>query len=208
MSDFYDIDLDMEVLLKEGMLEDYFYVKNLKQRKLFLNDDINQFSVQDAVMQILQFNREDAGIPADERKPIRLYVNSNGGDVDAGLGLIDAIESSKTPVYTINLGFQYSMGFLIGLAGSKRFAMPNSRYLMHDGTNFVYNSGAKAQDQMEFNKRVEERVKRYVTTRTHISPEMYDKRQRTEWYMFADEAKELGVTDCIIGRDCDLDEVI
>lgn len=208
MSDFYDIDLDMEVLLKEGMLEDYFYVKNLKQRKLFLNDDINQFSVQDAVMQILQFNREDAGIPADERKPIRLYVNSNGGDVDAGLGLIDAIESSKTPVYTINLGFQYSMGFLIGLAGSKRFAMPNSRYLMHDGTNFVYNSGAKAQDQMEFNKRSEERIKQYIMSRSRLTEEEYASKYRIEWYMFAGEAKDKGFVDFIIGEDCDIDEVI
>ena len=156
----------------------------------------------------MQINKEDVEIASEERKPILLYVTSNGGDVDAGFALIDVILTSKTPVYVINQGYQYSMGFLIGLAGHKRFAMPHATFLMHDGSQFIYNSGAKAQDQMEFNKKLEERIKKYVISRTKITSEMYDSQMRKEWYMFADEAKELGVTDFIIGEDCSIDDIV
>ena len=116
--------------------------------------------------------------------------------------------NSKTPVYTINLGYQYSMGFLIGLAGHKRYATRNAKFLMHDGSNFVYNSGAKAQDQMEFHKKVEGRIKQYVLSRSKVTEEEYDSKLRVEWYLFADEAKEKGFVDYILGEDCDINEII
>lgn len=118
------------------------------------------------------------------------------------------IMNSKTPVYTINLGYQYSMGFLIGLAGHKRFATHNAKFLMHDGSNFVYNSGAKAQDQMEFQKKVEERIKQYIISRSNLTPEEYDSKLRVEWYLFADEAKQKGFVDYILGEDCDINEIV
>ena len=156
----------------------------------------------------MQFNKEDKNIAVEDRIPILLYVTSNGGEVDSGFELIDVIMSSKTPVYTINLGYQYSMGFLIGLAGHKRYAMRNAKFLMHDGSNFIYNSGAKAQDQMEFQKKVEERIKQYILSRSKITSEEYDSKLRIEWYLFADEAKNKGFVDFILGEDCDIDAVI
>lgn len=206
---YYDIEIEFEeTLLKSGFVEDVFYLRDLKQRKLFISTNICQETVDDAIRHIMQINREDMGVAREDRKPIILYVTSNGGDVDAGFALIDVILSSETPVYVINQGYQYSMGFLIGLAGHKRFAMPHAKFLMHDGSQFIYNSGAKAQDQMEFNKRMEERIKQYVLSRTEITSEMYDSQMRKEWYMFADEAKRLGVTDYIIGEDCTINDII
>lgn len=208
-SGYYDIEFETdEILLKSGLVEDIFYLKDLKQRKLFIAANISQETVEDAVRHIMQFNHEDAGVATEERKPIILYVSSNGGDVDAGFELIDVIMRSKTPVYTVNLGYQYSMGFLIGLAGHKRFAMPNAKFLMHDGTNFVWDSGAKAQDRMEFNKKMEDRVKEYILSRSKLTPEEYDSKYRIEWYMFSDEAKEKGFVDYIIGEDCEIDDVV
>lgn len=206
---YYDIEIEFEeALIKNGFVEDIFYLRDLKQRKLFISTNICQETVDDAIRHIMQINREDKGIARNDRKPIILYVTSNGGDVDAGFALVDVILSSETPVYVINQGYQYSMGFLIGLAGHKRFAMPHAKFLMHDGSQFVYNSGAKAQDQMEFNKRMEGRIKKYVLSRTKITSEMYDSQMRKEWYMFADEAKELGVTDYIIGEDCTINDIV
>lgn len=205
---FYDIEFDEATVLKNWGVNEVFYLKNLKDRKLFLTCDIDECIIDDIVSHILQYNADDKGKSGEERKPILLYFSSNGGSVDPGFELIDVIRQSKTPVYTINLGYQYSMGFLIGLAGHKRYGSKTAKYLMHDGSNFIYNSGAKAQDQMEFNKRIEARVKEYVLDRTKITSEMYDAQMRKEWYMFSDEAKELGVTDYIIGEDCDLDEII
>lgn len=206
---YYDIDFDIEeVLIENGLIDDLFYLKDLEQRKLFLNSNIDQFSVANIVKHIMQFNSDDKGIEVTNRKPIILYITSNGGDVDAGFELIDVVQSSKTPVYTINLGYQYSMGFLIGLAGHKRFATRNAKFLMHDGSNFVYGTGTKVQDQMEFQKRVEARIKEYIISRSHITSEEYDNKLRVEWYLFADEAKERGFTDYIIGVDCEMDEMV
>ena len=61
---------------------------------------------------------------------------------------------------------------------------------------------------MEFRKREEDRIKDYVTSRSNLTGEEYDKKLRVEWYLFADEAKEKGFTDYIIGEDCDMDEII
>lgn len=206
---YYDVEADIVLDEVDGArLAEVMYLKDLKQRKLFLNDEISSVSAIEVVHHILQFNAEDKGIPIEQRKPILLYVTSIGGSVDAGYALIDTILCSKTPVYTVNLGWQYSMGFLIGLAGSKRFAVPNARFLMHDGSSFVYDSGAKAQDQMEFQKRVEERTRSYVLSRSCLTPEGYDAKFRVEWYLFADEAKRYGFTDFIIGLDCEMDEVV
>ena len=206
---YYDYEVEIEkALLEAGMVEEIFYLNDLKQRKLFLNVDVEQLSVADIVKHIMQYNKEDKGIDPKDRQPILLYVTSNGGEVDSGFELIDIIQNSKTPVYTINLGYQYSMGFLIGLAGHKRFATQNAKFLMHDGSNFVYNSGAKAQDQMEFQKKVEERVKQYILSRSKLTSEEYDSKLRVEWYLFASEAKDNGFVDYIIGEDCDIDEVI
>lgn len=206
---YYDIEFDFEgIIADSGMVEEMFYLQDLKQRKLFLNDGISQETVAEIVKHILQFNCEDRDVAVENRKPILLYVVSNGGEVDAGYELIDVIQNSKTPVYTINLGYQYSMGFLIGLAGHKRYATKNAKFLHHDGSNYVYDSGAKVQDRIRFDARVEERTKEYVLSRSNLTPEEYDAKFRVEWYMFADEAKERGFCDYIIGEDCDLDEVI
>lgn len=206
---FHDIGIEFEsIMFESGMVDDLFRLQDLKNRKLYLNDGISQTSVAEIVKSILRYNEDDKDTPIEERKPILLYVVSEGGEVDSGFELIDAIQFSKTPVYTINLGYQYSMGFLIGLAGHKRYASKNAKFLMHDGSNFVYNSGAKAQDQMRFNSRVEERIKEYILSRGNLTSDEYDAKLRVEWYMFADEAKERGFVDYIIGVDCDIDEII
>lgn len=206
---YYDFDFCIEEVIDDrGTLEEMLYVKDLKQRKFFLTVDIEQPTVGDIVRHIMQINKEDRGIPVEKRQPILLYIASRGGEVDSGFELIDVIFSSKTPVYTVNMGYQYSMGFLIGLAGHKRFAMKNAKFLMHDGSNEIYGSSSKVQDRVRFDARVEERTRDYVLSRSNVAPEEYDSKFRIEWYMFADEAKERGFTDYIIGVDCDLDEII
>ena len=206
---YYDIDIDVEGLLSStGMVDDLLWLEDRRQRKLFLETEITQASASDIVHAILQYNRDDIGLAQGARKPILLYICSNGGEVDAGFSLIDAIETSITPVYTINMGYWYSMAFIIGIAGHKRFATRNSKILCHDGINAVYNSGSKARDQMEFLHRLEERTKNHILRYTNISEELYQNKLRDEWYVFADEAKQLGIIDCIIGEDCDLEAII
>ena len=207
---YYD---DIEISVEEAVsnaavLDCLFYMKDLKQRKLFLPTEIEAETVGDIVRHIMQINREDADSPPEERKPILLYVSCRGGSLDDGMSVIDAIENSLTPVYTINIGYAYSMGFLIGLAGHKRFCTKNAMFLMHDGTDFIMDSSAKAIDRLEFNKRMEARLKQYVISHSKITQEEYEQKYRVEWYMFSDEAKENGFVDFIIGEDCDLNSIV
>lgn len=205
---YYDIDTNVEGVPATWNVEELFYLQDLQQRKMYLTENIYQEHVDDLIRHILQINREDAGIPVEERRPILLYCSSCGGSVDVGFELIDIIQNSITPVYTINLGYQYSMGLLIGIAGHKRFATSNAKFLLHDGSSFLWDSGAKIQDQAEFQKKLNIRIKQYVLDRTNISSKTYDKNFRKEWYMFADEAKELGLTDYIVGVDCSIEEIV
>lgn len=205
----YELELDIEkFMIDNGLLDDWSYYQDLKIRRLTLNSDISQASVAPIISQIMRYNRDDKGTTPELRRPIVLYLASNGGEVDSGLGLIDIITASKTPVYTVNIGYQYSMGFLIGIAGHKRYTLPSARFLLHDGYTSVSNTGAKVVDQIKFNERSEERIKAFVLSRGKVTEEEYDNQSRKEWYMFAEEAKEHGFTDYIIGVDCDIDEIM
>lgn len=97
--------------------EDRFEMEDIENRRLYLNTVIDESVIDGAVYHILRYNRLDKDIPINERKPIIIYINSPGGNVTDGYGLIDAILTSTTPVYTVNLGIAYSMGFLIYIAG-------------------------------------------------------------------------------------------
>lgn len=195
-------------LVENGMLDDYMYLRELKQRRLFLDEEVNNDTVRPIVKAILRYNREDKDIPIEERQPILLYLNTVGGEVDSGYELMDIIVESKTPVYIINTGYCYSMGFMIYIAGDKRFATRNAKFLLHDGTTIVGDSSSKARDRMNFNDRIEARLRDAVLTWTKISKDEYDEHSRTEWYMFSDEAKSLGIVDAIVGVDCDIDSII
>ena len=124
-------------------------------------------------------------------------------------GLIDTIITSKTPVYTVNQALCASMSFLIYIAGTKRFSMPHAEFLMHDGGASVVNSTAKARDYLDFEtNQIEVMTKDFVIEHTKIDVQLYDEKYRCEWWFLPKEGKTLGVVDCIIGEDCDIDEII
>ena len=188
---------------------DEFEVNDLKERRLFINDEIDSGIIDSIVYHILRYNKEDKGLAIKDRKPIYLFLNSNGGSVVDGYGVIDVMTTSKTPIYTINQASCFSMGFLIFLAGQKRYAMPRSEFLMHDGSTFSWDSMAKAKDRMEFEAvQLEQVTKQYILSRTKIDEKLYDEKYRVEWYMLPEEAKRMGVCTDIIGIDCDIDDIV
>lgn len=111
-------DIKTSMMLYQG---EQFETDDLENRRLFINDIIDSDVIDTIVYHILRYNREDKDIPVENRKPILLYVNTNGGSVPDGYALIDAVMTSKTPVYTINQGYCYSMGFLIFYFGQETF---------------------------------------------------------------------------------------
>lgn len=197
-----------ESLTDKGLLDDLIRLKELQERRLFLVDEISDDTVTPIVKAIMRYNIEDKGKEKEERKPIILYLDTVGGEVTSGYRLIDTIVWSKTPVHIVNMGTCYSMGFYIFIAGDVRYASKNARFLLHDGTTGCSNSTGKARDFIEFNDRVESRIRDDVLTWTNITKDIYDSKIRTEWYMFADEAKSLGIVDKIVGIDCEFDEII
>lgn len=197
-SEIFSLD---DLLDSRVSLDELFLLRDLKHRKIYLDMDVDNYSIPELVKYLVRYNEDDKLIDVKDRKPIYLFISSNGGDVDMGFELIDVIENSKTPVYTVNIGKAYSMAFLISLAGKKRYATKNSKFLLHDGASLVYNSGAKVQDQIKFQGRIDDRIKQYVISHSKLTEKEYDEKLRIEWYMFANEAKEKGFIDGIIGED-------
>lgn len=182
--------------------------KNNAERVLVLNDEINNCVLDYYSLFILNWNREDKDLPPEKRKPIKLYINSVGGEIFNAMNLVDVIEHSITPVIGVGFGIIASAAFHIYIACHERIAFPNSVFLMHDGELSISNSTSKAKDIMKFFERMEDRIKHFVLRRTLIDEDYYDSHFNQEVYMYADEAKEKDIVFKIIGNDVDLNYII
>ena len=190
-------------------IEDTYDIEEIEGRRLYINFGIDEDVIDSVVWHILRYNRQDKGKPIKDRVPIKLYINSPGGSVVDGYGLIDAIITSKTPVWTINQAMCASMGFLIFIAGQRRYSMPHAEFFMHGGSSAGWDSTGKMKDRMDFElNEVEAMTRDYIIHHTNITEEMYKEKYRVEWYFLPKKAKEVGVVDDIVGEDCDIDEII
>lgn len=198
-----DLVLNIGSAYLEKVFED-----NLNDRVIILNTEVNDTLVEMATLNILKWNREDKYIPIEQRKPIKIYINSVGGEVVNAFNLIDVILNSKTPVIGIALGYAYSCGALILLACHKRYGFELSTYLIHDGIAGASSSAGKFKDIAKFYDDIDNKIKDLVLSRTKMTEEFYNQKYASEFYFFSDEAKELGVIDGIIGQDVSLDEII
>lgn len=184
------------------------YREYLEDRVLVFNDEVNDNMVEDIVLYILKWNKEDIGLPVECRKKIRIYMSSVGGDTFVSQNVVDVISASKTPIIGIGLSLVASACYHCYLACHERIAFKNSIFLQHDGSVSISNSAKKVKDTVAFFESGDQRTKEFVLSRTKMTEEFYDQYYDTELYMYADRAKELGVVDKIIGIDCTLDEVL
>lgn len=184
-------------------------IKNgLENRILIINEEISDSLLENIIYHILRWNIEDKNLPVDKRTPIKLILNSMGGDVFTEQNITDVIETSKTPVYGIAMGIVASAAYYIFIGCHKRIAFKNSVLLQHDGNVLIQNSNSKAKDMMKFFNSMDERTKNYVLSHSSITEEFYDSHYDSEYYMYADTTgKELGVVDAIIGVDIDLYDI-
>lgn len=152
----------------------------------------------DAIDGAIRFwNRVDdeLELPYEERKPIKIYINSPGGFLNGTFTIINSIEMSKTPVWTIATGTAYSGGFFIFIAGHKRFAYPLSSFLFHEGS--TGNSGTAGQfaNFAAFYKIQLNQLKEIVLKYTKIGEEKYREIQKDDFWLTANEALMYGVCD-------------
>ncbi len=182
-----------------------------EDRKLYLYGEIlsidsceDEFSqyispVSMLVKQIINYNREDKDIPPNERKPVYLYINSPGGELTEGFPLVSAIELSKTPIYTINIGEWCSMAFLIGITGHKRFSLPYMTFLMHEPSGATIGKISDMESKLDFDRKFNDRIIReHVLRHSKMTPHEYDLVCKKEFYMLADDALQYGFVDEII----------
>ena len=190
---------------------------DLENRRLYLYGEILDIDSEEEAMAfasktgeivecIFDYNREDQGKDIESRKPIKIYINSPGGNQNEGFALVDAILLSKTPIHTINVGQWSSMSFLIGITGHIRFSFPNATFLLHDGSSGAFGSSNKVQDRVKFEERFEnEVVKAHVLSHSNMKSADYDALARVEYYLLPNDALERGFIDEIV---TDIDAIL
>ena len=199
MSDFYlNIPQNVENLaLPDPELLTYY--KDLDNRIFWLEDEVNGHTLEIS-RKILEWNREDEGKELSERKPIKLFFFSPGGDLDVNYALIDTIRLSKTPVYGVNVGRCCSAAAYIYLSCHKRYMMPHSYFVFHQGSGQFSGSYAEIISQMnDYQGQVDELAK-FMKDRTLYSEEEIAENIVTEWYVRKEEALEKGVTHEIVNE--------
>lgn len=205
MSDFMPlVTLEDE---KSDSAWDKLYKEYLNNRILVLNTEIDDNVIEDYVMYILKWNREDLHIPVEKRKKITFLITSPGGNSFNGNILADVILQSKTPIVGVALDLVASAAYLVYLACTERIAFKTSVFLQHEGDLSMENSRSKFKQTVEFFDSMEERAKEYILSRTTMSSEFYDNIYEQEYWMDVNKAKDLGVVHKIIGIDCDMDEI-
>ena len=170
-------------------------------REIFVGDIDSDLGV--AVNVLIRFYNqqdEEENIPVQDRKPIKIFIDSGGGDLDATFTIIDSIKMSKTPVWTINFGCAYSGGFFIFINGHKRFTTPLSTFLYHEGSTGNVGDAGKFRNFAEFYERQLALLKDIVLKQTNISEELYKEHQKDDWWLDANEALDLGIADEILER--------
>lgn len=181
------------------------YYRNLENRVLWLDTDVDEYWLE-FTRKIIEWNREDEGLPVEQRKPIRLMFFSYGGSLDVNNVIVDTIKLSTTPVYGINVGQACSAGCFIYLACHKRLAFPNATFLVHQGgTEGISGSYNEVLSYvMEYQRKIEE-LEIYLKANTEIPEDVLEERISTEWFISAQEALSYKMCDKIITS---LDEVI
>lgn len=174
-----------------------FYT-DLDNRIYWLSDEINNYTF-DLVQYIIRWNREDKDIPVDERKPIRIIVDCPGGHLSVSETVSNIIKMSKTPVYGIALGYVASGASVIYLSCHKKFALPNSVFVLHkggcSGVSGTYDEiVAFARD---YEKQMETLIGFYITN-TKYTEEEIEENIQTDWYIRTEEALQKGIVDELI----------
>ena len=152
-------------------------------------------SAMDSMIRFWNYEDNKNDIPIEERQPIKIYIDSNGGSLVDTFTMIDSISMSKTPVYTICTGSAYSGGFFTFIAGHKRFAYPLSSFLYHEGSTGNAGDAGKFRNFAAFYEKVLKQLKDITIKYTKITEEEYEKHIKDDWWFTADEALKYGICD-------------
>lgn len=168
----------------------------LKDRIVFLGDEVNDQTASLIVAQLLFLEAEDPD------KDISLYINSPGGSVTSGMAIYDTMQYIKCDVSTICIGMAASMGSFLLAAGAKgkRFALPNSEILIHQPLGGAQGQATDIAIHAEHIIQIKKKMNRILSERTGQSLETIEKDTDRDHFMTVEEAKAYGIIDDIITR--------
>ena len=172
------------------------YSRLLKDRIIFLGEEVTDVSANLIVSQLLFLESEDPG------KDIQMYINSPGGSVSAGMAIYDTMQFIKCDVSTICMGMAASMGafLLAGGTPGKRLALPHSTIMIHQPSGGAQGQATEIQivaDRIQYTKRM---LNELLAANTHQPLEKIAADTERDYYMSAEEAKNYGLIDAVITK--------
>jgi len=170
------------------------YSRLLKDRIIFLGDAIDEHVANIVVAQLLFLESQD------KTKDIKLYINSPGGSVTAGLAMLDTMKYIKPDVATICIGMAASMGAVILSAGAKgkRFALPNAEVMIHQVMGGAEGQASDIKIRAERIMKMKDALNRMLSENTGKPLAKVEKDTDRDYFMTSDEALEYGIIDKII----------
>lgn len=177
--------------------EAYQYYAGLQKRRILFNDTVDAGIVERVIIPLMDMDSDESG------DPIEIILATPGGSTFDSLILCNIIDNLKTPTTIRVMGYAFSMGGLFLCAGYnnpnvKKVCYPFSAALLHAGNVGLEGSANAVKDTMKFNDEMNEKIREYVLSHSKITEEEYEKMERCEWYMCAEQMLELGLVDEII----------
>ena len=172
------------------------YSRLLKERIIFLGEEVNDVTASLVVAQLLFLESED---PA---KDINLYINSPGGSVTAGMAIYDTMNYIKCDVSTVCIGMAASMGafLLSGGAKGKRFALPNAEVMIHQPSGGAKGQATEIQIVAEQILRTRKKLNEILAANTGQPLEVIERDTERDNYMTAEEAVTYGLVDAVLSK--------
>lgn len=170
------------------------YSRLLKDRIIFLADEVNDVTASLVVAQILFLESEDP------TKDINLYINSPGGSVVSGMAIYDTMQYVKCDVSTICMGMAASMGafLLAGGTKGKRFALPNAEIIIHQPSGGAQGQATEIKIAAEHILKTKKKMNEMLAANTGQPIEVIERDTERDNYMTAQEALEYGLIDQVI----------
>ena len=182
----------MDMTLPAPFLRDFY--RDEAERVYWVDDEIDS-SLLDLVKLIMRCNKEDKDKPVEERTPIKVFIDSPGGDVLALWSTINAIEISKTPVYTINYCTAFSAAADLLVAGHKRYAMPGTTAMVHSGSCMYGGTMEQAESMKKHFDKLGKKVTDYFLAHTKVDQKAFKKKAPSDWYFDEQDMLESGLID-------------
>lgn len=172
------------------------YSRLLKDRIIFLGDEVNQHTANIVVAQLLYLAYEDP------KKDIQLYINSPGGSVYDGLGIYDTIQHIAPDVQTIGIGLQASMGAFLLSSGTKgkRYALPNSRIMIHQPSSGTQGKITDQEISLREGLYLKARLNEILAKNTGQKLSKVEQDMERDFWMSAEEAQKYGIVDEVIEK--------